>query len=371
MEEEGATSAFLNISSMPLHVGVDAWNLTGDRRGIGRYVREVVRHWAAFGADALRVSLLVPERAAWFARKRYTKELDGADLPVRHRSAARALDVVWYPWNGMSWVAGVTSVATLHDASLFTMPPSDPRKRDQEQRPFRVAAALARRIITDSHFSKQELIHHLNLDDAMIDVIHLGVKDVFNRGRASDEDSARSEPGYLLFVGEPEVRKGLATLLQALASLPEGLRSQTELIVVGSSGQYPLPPAPPSVRMRDAGWVDDEELAKLYAGATALVYPSLYEGFGLPMVEAMAMGTPVIAAGTASLREAGAGGARFVQPGDPRELRAAIEDVITHPEVARDLRRRGLARAQELSWESTAKKTLEVLERAVASVNGS
>ncbi len=371
MQEEGATYAFLNISSMPLHVGVDAWNLTGDRRGIGRYVREVVRHWAAMGPDVLRVSLLVPERAAWFARKRYIKELDGVDLPVRHRSTSRALDVVWYPWNGMSWVAGVTSVATLHDASLFTMPPSDPRKRDREQRPFRVAAALARRIITDSQFSKQELIHHLSLDDAMIDVIHLGVKDVF-RGRApAEEVAATSNPGYLLFVGEPEARKGLATLLQALALLPEALRSQTELIVVGASGQYPLPPAPASVRMRDAGWVDDEELAKLYAGAIALVYPSLYEGFGLPMVEAMAMGTPVIAAGTASLREAGADGPRYVQPGDPRELRAAIEEVITQPEVARDLRRRGLLRAQELSWENTAKETLAVLERAVASANGS
>jgi glycosyltransferase involved in cell wall biosynthesis len=363
---------FLNIPSVPLHVGVDAWNLTGDRRGIGRYVREVLRNWATLAPDALRVSLLVPERAAWFARKRYTKELDNADLPVRHRSAARTLDVVWYPWNGMSWVAGVTSVATLHDASLFTIPPSDPRTRDREQRPFRVAAALARRIITDSQFSKQELIHHLSLDEAMIDVIHLGVKDVFNRGRALDEDGAAAlKPRYLLFVGEPEARKGLATLLQALASLAEPLRSQTELVVVGASGQYPLPPAPASVRMRDAGWVDDEELAKLYAGATALVYPSLYEGFGLPMVEAMAMGTPVIAAGTASLREAGADGARYVHPGDPRELRAAIEEVMTQPEVARDLRRRGLARAQELSWESTAKKTLAVLERAVASANGS
>ncbi|MDQ6766852.1 MAG: hypothetical protein M3Z41_03495, partial [Candidatus Eremiobacteraeota bacterium] len=98
---------------MPLQIGVDAWNLTGDRRGIGRYVREIVSRWAQWQPDRLQLTLLVPERAAWFARKRYVKELEVADLPVRHRGAARTLDAVWYPWNGMSWVAGVTSVATL------------------------------------------------------------------------------------------------------------------------------------------------------------------------------------------------------------------------------------------------------------------
>lgn len=345
---------------MPLHVGVDAWNLTGDRRGIGRYVREIVRRWASAYSDAVRVSLLVPERAAWFARKRYLKELDGINLPVRHRAAARTLDAVFYPWNGMSWVAGVTSVATLHDASVFTVPPQDEQVREREQRPFRVAAALARRIITDSQFSKAELIRHLPVDAGAIDVIHLGVKDVFIRTRAIPAGRP-----YVLFVGEPEERKGVATLLRAMELLPVRLREQTELVIAGASGQYPLPSAPPSVRMRNEGWVDDEALARLYAGAAALVYPSVYEGFGLPMIEAMASGTPVIASDTPSLREAGADGPHYVRPADVGELSAAIAAVLTQPEMAQRLGERGLARARELSWDSTARKTLAVLEGAV------
>ncbi|HEV2037469.1 MAG TPA: glycosyltransferase, partial [Candidatus Eremiobacteraceae bacterium] len=262
---------------MPLHIGVDAWNLTGDRRGIGRYVREIVFRWAQWQPDRLQLTLLVPERAAWFARRRYVKELEVADLPVRHRGAARTLDAVWYPWNGMSWVAGVTSVATLHDASLFAVPPRDARVAEKEQRPLRVAAALATWIITVSEFSKNELLHYLPLNPARVDVIHLGVKEVFTLARGGPPEP----DAYVLFVGEPELRKGVATLMEAMALLPSAMREATELVIAGASGQYPLPPTPDSVRLRNVGWVDDEALASLYAGARAFIYPSQYEGFGL------------------------------------------------------------------------------------------
>jgi alpha-1,3-rhamnosyl/mannosyltransferase len=348
---------------MSLHIGVDAWNLTGDRRGIGRYVREIVKRWAAWQPDKVRLTLLVPERAAWFVRRRYLRELGGLELPVRHRGAARMVDAVWYPWNGMSWVAGVTSVATLHDASLFAIPPRDELIAEKEQRPMRVAAALARRIITDSEFSKAELLCHLTLDPAKIDVISLGVKEVFMRARSSAKaDSTRR---YVLFVGEPEARKGVATLMEAMALLPEPLRSTTDLVIAGASGQYPLPTAPDSINVRNVGWVDDETLANLYAGAAVFAYPSKYEGFGVPMIEAMACGAPVIASDAPGLREAGADAARYFSAGVPQELFRAIEAVLADPVLSNDLSARGLTRAKSLSWDETARKTLEVLERAV------
>src|ERR1700736_4764548 len=110
---------------MALHVGVDAWNLTGDRRGIGRYVREIVLRWASWMPGTLQLTLLVPERAAWFVRRRYLRELGEPRVPVRHRAIPRTPDCGWYPWNGMSWVSGAPSVATLHDASLFALPPQE------------------------------------------------------------------------------------------------------------------------------------------------------------------------------------------------------------------------------------------------------
>ena len=351
---------------MTLRIGVDAWNLRADRRGIGRYVREIVRRWAAQPQRA-RVSLLVPERATWFARTGYLRELGAGELAVRHRTAARALDVVWYPWNGMSWVAGRTSVATLHDASLFTLPPPDAAVCEREQRPFRLAAAVAQRIITDSQFSKSELLRHLGLDPDSVDVIHLGVNSVFaHAGQAPSGLAGPANGPYVLFVGEPEERKGMATLIDAMALLPEGLRQETELVIAGATGQYPMPIVPPSVRVRSLGWVEDATLACLYAGARALVYPSRYEGFGLPIVEAMAAGTPVVAADVPGLREAGGEAALYVAPGDAAGLAAALERVLSEPALAAELVRRGRLRAAELSWDTTAQKTLAVLERAAA-----
>jgi glycosyltransferase involved in cell wall biosynthesis len=348
---------------MPLHLGVDAWNLTSDRRGIGRYVREIVSQWTTWGPEAVRLTLLVPERAAWFVRRRYLRELDGANIPIRHRGAARTLDAVWYPWNGMSWVAGVTSVATLHDASLFAIPPKDERIAEKEQRPLRVAAALAQRVITDSQFSKAELLRYLPLDASRIEVIPLGVKDVFARARQTAA-RAPARP-YVLFVGEPEKRKGLSTLFQAMALLPDSVRKTTDLVLAGASEEYPVPQSPDTVSVRNLGWVGDEELASLYANAAAFVYPSEYEGFGLPMVEAMASGAPVIASDVPSLREAGANGADYVRPDAPQELAAAIGAVLGDPIRANHLRERGLARGKQLSWEQTARKTLAVIEHAV------
>jgi glycosyltransferase involved in cell wall biosynthesis len=348
---------------MRLRVGIDAWNLVGDRRGSGRYVREIVNHWSAWQSRDLQLCLLVPERFGWLARGRYLRELNVADLPVQHRGAGRTLDVVWYPWNGMSWIAPVTSVSTIHDASRFSLAPSDQAEREREQRPLRVAAANAARIITSSHFSKAELVQYLQLAPDRVDVIHLGVKDLFTHAQRSNSSGDRLR--YVLFVGEPEERKGLSNLLRAMELLSPSLGETTELVIAGASGQYQLPPLPSSVRVRNLGWVDDETLAGLYANAAVLAYPSAYEGFGLPVIEAMAAGAPVIASDTPSLREAGEDAALYVKPLDDDGLARAIEEVLTSETLSQDLRQRGFVRMKALTWESTARRTLQVLERAV------
>jgi alpha-1,3-rhamnosyl/mannosyltransferase len=349
---------------MPLRIGVDAWNLVGDRRGIGRYVREIVKRWATRPADQLRLSLLVPEWPAWLVRERYLKEIDHASARVRGRTGDRGVDVVFYPWNGMSWIARVPSVATLHDASLFSQPPRDPAIRENEQRPFRVAAARARRIITDSQFSKDELVRHLRLDPDLVDVVQLGVNEMF--ASLTHTHLSEAQPRYILFVGEPEPRKGINLLMAAMELLPQALREATELVVAGARGRYPLPRAPETIRMRSMGWVDDSVLADLYARAAVLVYPSEYEGFGLPILEAMTCGTPVIASDIPSHRESGADAAVYVRLGDAAALAGAITTVLTRSDVRDSLRERGLARAKHMTWNATADQTLQSIERAVS-----
>ncbi|MDQ2817136.1 MAG: glycosyltransferase family 4 protein [Candidatus Eremiobacteraeota bacterium] len=345
-----------------LRVGVDAWNLPHDRRGIGRYVKALLRRWTRAQEQRVDVTLIVPERPAFLHAGRYAAALGGRRLTLASRqSAARmGLDVIWYPWNGMSWTAPGRRVATLHDASPFALPPADLGVRQRAQEPFRCAAIQADRIITDSYFSKRELVGYLALDPADISVVHLGVD---MPPQAEGMRRPPLPPGtsrFLLFVGELDERKGLTTLLGAWQSLPPGLREPTALLVAGR-----LPANRPQLQsasgLRLLGHVRDEELASLYTHAAALVYPSSYEGFGLPVLEAMAHGTPVIAADGPGIREAGGDAARYFTPGDERALRSAIERVLAGESVAAAMRAGGLARAAAMSWDATADQTLAVL----------
>jgi glycosyltransferase involved in cell wall biosynthesis len=345
---------------MSLRVGVDAWNLLSDRRGIGRYVREIVRAWAALGSQRVQPVLLVPERNTLLARGRYEQEA-GAKLPVRNRRHASEVDIVWFPWNGMSWLPATAAVATLHDASLFRLPPQDPAVREKEQRPFVVAAAQARRIITDSEFSKKELVHYLGVAPDKVDVVSLGVSAVFFESRARQERGS-----YLLFVGNVEARKGLETVVDALKILPAHIRNGLELVIVGAGGKvsWYLGQAH-EVRIRAVGWVDDPKLAELYRGALALVYPSEYEGFGLPILEAMACGTLVIASDTPSSHEAGGSAAIYVAPRDVCALAEAIAGLVSSSadiDIKKERRARGRELARAHTWYKTAVQTLASIE---------
>lgn len=349
---------------MQLRIGVDAWNLRGDRRGSGRYVREILRRWVSW-PKRVDVTLLVPERIPLIVRDMYQREAGAPGLLVKNRGAVNelGLNAVWYPWNGMSWIAPCTSVATLHDASLFAMPPEDDAIALREQRPFRTAAEHAQRIVTDSQFAKGDLIRYLQLDPAIVEVIHLGVDpEKFNRKIGALQTD--TPPKYVLFVGEPEQRKGLATLLAAMALLPGEMRAITQLVIAGSTGRYPMPATPEGVSLQNLGHVEDEHLAKLYGNAGVFVYPSEYEGFGLPVLEAMACGTPVVASDIPSVREAGGDAAVYVRARDPAALADAIVRVFTDPRLADELREKGARRTQNMTWETVAEETLAVLSRA-------
>ncbi|HLW37063.1 MAG TPA: glycosyltransferase, partial [Candidatus Eremiobacteraceae bacterium] len=136
-------------------------------------------------------------------------------------------------------------------------------------------------------------------------------------------------------------------------------------VLAGASGSYALPAVPPSVRVRSVGRVGDAELASLYARASLLAHPSLYEGFGLPVLEAMAAGTPVVASDIPSVREAAGDAAEFVKPGDAAAFSQALQRVLTDSSLAAGLRARGTARAATKSWDLTAEQTLHSIRRAV------
>ena len=358
---------------MGLHIGVDAWNLADDRRGIGRYVRMILGRWAAFDRRRVRATLVIPERFTWFEKRRYLKTLDFGPLAVRHRgSVARCgFDALWFPWNGLSWTADGVKVATVHDGFFFAWPPPDPAIAAREQLPVRAAAREASQIITDSHFSKAELMRYLGLPSERIDVVHLGVDGSMLRER-HEPASFQGASRYVLFVGELESRKGIDTLLEAAGRLPESLRTDMVVAIAGHLSErpdlhgHPVPPPPPGVRLEILGHVSDARLRSLYAGAAAFIFPSRYEGFGLPVLEAMACGAPVIASDAASIPEAGGEAALYFPVGDARALSAVMERVFTDSALAARMREAGLKRAEAMPWETTAEQTLEIFERVVS-----
>ncbi len=338
-----------------IRLGVDAWNLPGDHRGIGRYLREILRSWNERERHRVEVTLIVPEWHTWTVRRRYLKEVEPGRYPVVSRRGHRRanLDALWFPFNGCSWTSfTLPATATLHDASNFVVEDYAP----QTQTILRAAARRCRALITDSHFAQRELARELQIAPQRLIPIELGVNPA-RSARSVGIDLAAFEP-FVLYVGTTERRKGFDTLLEAMA-IVRSARPDIKLVVTTKlDGRFVVPP---NVAVIELGYVDDDTLAALYLACAMLAFPSRYEGFGLPVLEAMSYGAPVVASAAASVPEAGGDAAAYVPPGDARALAAAIARVTGDAAYAHDLRRRGPERAAQFTWERTASRTLDVI----------
>ena len=316
-----------------LHVAVDARDLAHDWRGIARYVRAVLSRFAR-RSDVL-VTLV--ERG-----------LFGQHAP-------RGADVVWHPWNGTFFDARVPAVVTFHDAVPFRFPADDPRKRRNEQGPWLRSAATASAFLANSQFTVAEVERFLGIDAARQTVTYLAVeRDVF--APAGDAAALPDGRPYVLFAGAAEPRKNLVTLLDAHArAFPD---DAVALVVAGRA-----PPA--GARVHALGALEPPELARWYRGARAVAVPSLYEGFGFPLLEAMACGTPAIASRATSLVEVGGEGCAWIDdPLDAAAWAAALQQIVGDDALRARLRDAGIAQAATFSWERCAEETLNVLRRA-------
>lgn len=351
----------------PLVVGVDAANLPNDRRGIGRYVSGLLHAWHEKSADRIDVRLIVPQAIGGLVAARYAKRLDGLALPILpRRGVSRAgLDLVWYPWNGMTWTSGVASIVTIHDVWPFVSPSDDAGRRSREQRHYLTAVADAERFIAVSRFTKAEATRLLDIPEGRIDVVSHGVAPLTGQTPAPARFAGVDR--YALFVGETERRKDVGTLVDAMSKLPEDLRRSTALVIAGRKAGL-APAGRDGVRIEMVGEVTDERLASLYSGAAAFVFPSRYEGFGLPVLEAMRYGVPVIASDAASIPEAGGDAAEYFRAGDAVALAGALSAVLSDGGRARRMSAAGIARADSMTVDRCAANTLDVFERAVGAV---
>lgn len=225
----------------------------------------------------------------------------------------------------------------------------------------------AKHLIADSAFTRAELCAHLDLPPEHIHVVYLAVSPAFHPQAVEKErvrQRYRATGQYLLLhVGHTQPRKNLPALLQALAQL----QRQGMAVSLLQVGGWPDPSQQELLRALDLansvhflGRVSERELVTLYNATDVFVFPSTYEGFGLPALEAMACGTPVVSSNAASLPEVVGDAGLLVDPNSPEALAKAIASVLDDPVLAAELRQNGLQRAGQFTWEQTARDTLSI-----------
>lgn len=268
-------------------------------------------------------------------------------------------------------------VVTVHDLSLLHHPEWHPTIRANLHRmPMRQTIRGAHHVITDVEAVRAEVIEHLGVAPERVTSVRLAAPPEFRPQRPEDlrpvlDRYGLSAGGYLLFVGALEPRKNVGRLLDALGLLRERGLDVPPLILVGPAGwrnqEVRARAMAPSKRVRLLGYLPRNDVVALMAGAAAFTLPSLYEGFGLPVLEAMACGTPVVTSRTGALGEVAGDAALLVDPTDVEDMAAGLEKVLGDSQLRADLARRGLVRAAQFSWEQVARETVRVYQRTLAS----
>jgi glycosyltransferase involved in cell wall biosynthesis len=374
----------LPLSPSPMLIGIDASRAVVARRtGTERYALEIVRALIDGGPGHRFVlyfnqpppSGLLPrtERVSW-------RVMPAPRLWTHARLSFELLrrppDVLFVPAHGLPIYSPGASVVTIHDLGYLQFPSEHPvASRWHRHLSNAWSAARARRIIAVSEATRQDLIRHYRVPAQRIAVVRHGLGPTFCRPAEPARLAAvRARHGldqpYFLFVGTLQPRKNYERLVAAFDRAARELTDPPLLALAGNRGWQParLARALAGARRRDLirllDYVDDDDLPELMGGALARALPSLYEGFGLPALEAMARGTPVLASNTSSLPEVVGEAGLLVDPLDVDAIATGLVRLATDPELRAELGARGRRRAAESSWERAAAETLAVLEEA-------
>nr|WP_295953167.1 glycosyltransferase family 1 protein [Rhodoferax sp.] len=268
-------------------------------------------------------------------------------------------------------------VITVHDLSIFKFPETHPAERlAQFDKSFRQSLDLAAHLITDTEAVRQEVIAFFGWQPERVTAVHLGVSPGFRPRTATELVPGLLRHGlvpgqYCLCVSTIEPRKRIGALLTAYGLLPMALRTAYPLVLVGGKGwnsalvHAQMDAAERAGWLRYLGFVPEEDLPLLYAGARLFAYPSIYEGFGLPVAEAMASGVPVLTSSLSCLPEVADGAACLVHPDDTDALCQALDKSLTDNAWREAAVARGLQVAAGYSWQTCAQQTVNVYRKLV------
>lgn len=365
-----------------MRIGFDARLVYYQQAGIGQYILQLV--------DGLSRLSTEHELLIFRSRKGKALQIRGQarqitlwtpshhpyeSLALATELAARRLDLLHSPDFIPPFQGNFESVITIHDLNFLHYPqfltPDSERYYGQIHR----AVERAEHIIADSNATRQDIINLLNVSPEHVTVIHLAANPVYRL--ITDQQEVQKAAwryglpsDFIIFVGTLEPRKNVPTLLKSLCMLRDR-GTDIHLAIVGRKGWLYEDIFTTITDLKLANrvhWLEDvsnEDLARLYNAARCLALPSYYEGFGLPPLEAMACGTPVVVSDCTSLPEVVGDAGLLIDPSNPESLTDALERVLTDSELAAELYQKGLARANKFSWARAAHQTMAVYEHVL------
>lgn len=379
-----------------MHVAINGWFWDQPSTGSGQTVRYLVPALVAEDTT-LDITLVVPEWAiSRQAIGAMSERVTLAPVPCRPGNLGKlwfeqrtfprtcrqlGVDLAHIPYFASSLSPMLPTVMTIHDLIPMILPEYRGSVLIRLYTSLVAsAAARTRLVLTDSEASKNDILSHLKLPDSRVRVVYLAPAPHYRP--VDDPDCLETvrrkynlPEEFVLWLSGFDVRKNAQALLHAYTWVYEALGDDYPLVMAGVLPEEDTSFFPDPRRIaaelgvtdavRFPGWVDEADKPALYSAATAFVFPSRYEGFGLPVLEAMACGTPVVTSNAASLPELAGAAAFQVDPGDPRRLGAAIIALCIQEDLHAEMREKGLARVAQFTWEKTARETLIAYQQAL------
>lgn len=339
--------------SLDLRVVIDGRALVGERSGIGVHTAEIARRLNVVPPPLIATHTEITDRDGLErCRFRVDRALNGIVWQQLVLPRIEDADVIWAPHGTLPVSLDTPAVVTIHDFSSITMPGRHRLKTIASFNLF-IGRSLdrARRIAAVSHAVAEEAVRWFGVSRSKMRIVPNGVDEFFSPGGSGEGD-------YILYAGTLEPRKGIDILVAAWQSLPV---PRPRLVLCGATGWR--------VRVPDGveqlGYVSRERLRDLYRACLLFIYPSRYEGFGMPPLEAMACGAAVLATRTGAIPEFAGDAAMLVEPGNTDALRDAMIRLLRDRALREDLRQRAPDRASRFRWDGSAATMIELLAEAV------
>lgn len=274
----------------------------------------------------------------------------------------------------------IPQVLTVYDLTMIKFPSHRAKDSSRHGEMLKKACLKAEAILAISQTTKDDLIKYFKIDPAKIFVTYLGYNQIFKKidnTRKVNQVLKKYQINfpYILFVGTIEPRKNIVNLLKAFDKFKDQDKNNFHLVLIGKKGWNTLEieetfkKTKYHDRIHFMDFIDDQELVYLYQGASLFCYPSLYEGFGLPVLEAMACGTPVITSNISSLPEVGGDAAKYIDPNNVEDISKKITQILTNQNVLKAMSKKSLGQAKQFSWEKCARETYQVYKKVFKDKN--